>query len=297
MSVRDFGLLTLICLLWGFNLVLTRAVVLDVPPLFYAALRFAVIALVLMPLLLPVPKQWGRVIAVGMCVGALNFVLLFLALQQGTASSVAIAGQLGLPFTTILSMLFLGEKVGWRRGLGMGLAFAGVVLIAYDPRTFGFSLGVILSALCALIGSIGGILMKRMEPLAPLRMQGWIGLVSVPLPLVLTLTLEHGQWAGVAAFGWPAFLLALLFSVFAVSMFGHGQFYSLWQRYDATLLSPLTLMTPVFAVILGVVLLHERFTAQMWVGAAIALFGVGLVAVRPNLRLPDAAALWRRGGQ
>jgi O-acetylserine/cysteine efflux transporter len=116
------------------------------------------------------------------------------------------------------------------------------------------------------------------------------------LPLLLTLTLEQGQWAGVAAFGWLPFLAALAFSVFAVSMFGHGQFYRLWQRYDATLLSPLTLMTPVFAVVLGVLLLQERFTVQMWIGAGIALFGVGLVAVRPNLRLPEAAVLWRKGG-
>jgi O-acetylserine/cysteine efflux transporter len=43
MSLRDFGLLFLICFVWGVNLVMTRWVVSDfsVPPLFFAAIRFS----------------------------------------------------------------------------------------------------------------------------------------------------------------------------------------------------------------------------------------------------------------
>ena len=52
---RDLLLLVVICLTWAFNNVLSKIVVDDwaIPPLFYAALRFAVVALVMLPWLWP----------------------------------------------------------------------------------------------------------------------------------------------------------------------------------------------------------------------------------------------------
>ena len=293
MTLRDFLLLTLICFVWGVNIVITRFVVIDVPPLFYATLRFALIAVVLLPLLWPAPKQWGHVLAAAMGVGALNFVFLFAALATGTASSVAVALQLGLPFTTILSMLFLNEQVRWRRGLGMAFAFIGVVVLAYDPNGFGLSLGVMFAALAALAGSVGGIVMKRMEEVATFKLQAWVAMASWPVIAPLTFFLEDNQWEAAVTMGWP-FWAALLFSVFLVSIFGHAMFYTLLRRYEATLISPLTLMTPVFAMVLGVTVLQEPVTEQLLIGAGLALFGVGIIAVRPNARLPDIGAFLKR---
>src|ERR1700744_404661 len=55
MSLRDFGLLTLVCLVWASNNIVSKYVVshLGLPPLFYAALRFAVVAIATAPWLLP----------------------------------------------------------------------------------------------------------------------------------------------------------------------------------------------------------------------------------------------------
>ena len=57
MNFRDFALLFAVCLVWGLNIVVTRWVVADagVPPIFFAAVRFAGIALVLAPFLRPLP--------------------------------------------------------------------------------------------------------------------------------------------------------------------------------------------------------------------------------------------------
>jgi O-acetylserine/cysteine efflux transporter len=293
LSLRDFLILCLICFVWGVNIVITRVIVVDVPPLFYAALRFVLIAVVLLPLIWPPPRQLGLVLTAAMGVGALNFVFLFAALATGTASSVAVALQLGLPFTTILSMAFLGERIGWRRGLGMGCAFAGVLILAYDPDGFGLSLGVVFAALAALAGSIGGVVMKRMDEVPTFKLQAWVAMASWPVIVPLTLLFEERQWEAAFAMGWP-FWGALAFSVLCVSIFGHGLFYRLLRRYEATLISPLTLMTPVWAMALGVMVLGEPFTAQLAAGAGMALFGVGLIAVRPNARLPDVGAILKR---
>ena len=290
MNLKDFILLAVICFVWGLNIVVTRWVVFDmgVPPVFFAALRFAGIAMVLIYFLRPVPGDLKTLFAISMCIGAVHFALLFIGLANAEASAASVVGQLGVPFSTLMSMAFLGEVVGWRRGLGIMLAFAGSLLIAVDPTSFTFSYGLVYIAAAAFIGSIGGILMKRMTPISALQMQAWIGLFSfAPLFAFSGLT-ESGGWAAWVGGGWLVWA-ATAFAVLGVSVFGHGGFYYLIKKYDISFLSPLTLMTPVWGVVLSVVLLQETLTLQLVTGAAISLGGVFVIVVRQNKAMPEAA--------
>ncbi|MBC7491631.1 MAG: DMT family transporter, partial [Novosphingobium sp.] len=113
MRLGDLLLLVLICLTWAFNNVLSKIVVdaWAVPPLFYAALRFAVVALAMLPWLWPMPRPAWRIILIALLMGGGNFALLFVGLQTSSPSSAAIVLQLGAPFTILLSVLMLGERV------------------------------------------------------------------------------------------------------------------------------------------------------------------------------------------
>ena len=113
MRVRDFFLLVAVCLIWAFNHVLSKIIVTDwaVPPLFYAALRFAVVAMVMWPWLLPMPRPAWRIVAIALCLGGGSFSLLFVGLQTVSPSEAAIILQLGVPFTMLLSVLVLGERI------------------------------------------------------------------------------------------------------------------------------------------------------------------------------------------
>ncbi len=297
MNFRDFLLLFAVCLVWGLNLVVTRWVVADagVPPIFFAAVRFAGIALLLVPFLRPLPGDLKTLFVISVCIGAAHFALLFIGLAHAKASAVAVVGQLGVPFSTLLSMAFLGETVGWRRALGIMLAFSGTLLIVIDPEGLQFSYGLIYVVISALIGSTGGILMKRMAPISAFRMQAWVGLFSFMPLLALSLVMESGQIGSFAAGGWPVWA-ATIFAVIGVSIFGHGGFYTLIKKYDISLLSPLTLMTPIWGVIFGITLLGEPLTLRLVVGAAISLSGVFVIAVRRNKTHPEAALGRKIGG-
>ncbi|WP_084397908.1 DMT family transporter [Henriciella aquimarina] len=290
MGFRDFLLLFAVCFVWGLNLVVTRWVVADagVPPIFFAGVRFAGIALVLIPFLFPLPKNMGMLAMISMCMGAVHFALLFMGLANAEASAVAVTGQLGVPFSTLMSMAFLGETVGWRRGLGIMLAFAGVVLIAFDPDSFAVSFGLIYVIASALVGAAGGILMKRMAPISALQLQAWLGLFSFAPLLALSFLIEAGQVEAFSGGGWLVWL-ATAFAVLGVSVFGHGAFYTLIKKYEISLLSPLTLMTPIWGVVLAVALLGEPLTMKLVVGAAVSLGGVFVIAVRANKTMPEAA--------
>jgi O-acetylserine/cysteine efflux transporter len=287
MKFKDLLLLLACCLVWGVNLPLTRWAVQDVPPIFYAGLRFLFLGLCLTPFLRPFPKQFGMVFLIAMCIGGIHFALLFLGLQASPASAVAIVGQLGLPIVTILSVIFLQEKVRWRRILGMSLAFVGVIVIIYRPGTFSLEVGLIYVAASALVGAIGTIIMKRIEPMSALGLQAWVGVLSFMPLFVLSAFTETNQISSFVAGGLPIWA-ALAFSVVAVSVFGHSAYYQLLKRYEVTLLAPLTLLTPVVAVVIGIVALNEPISLSLIVGGGITLAGVFLVAMRENKSLsPD----------
>lgn len=289
MKPADFALLVAVCLFWALNLVVTRWTVTvgDVPPIFFAAVRVTLLAIVLSPFLLPAPRQIGMVFLIAMGMAGVHFALLFLGLATSTAGVAAVVGQLGVPFTTILSIMFLGERIGVWRTVGIVLAFAGVMIIVVDPSQFQLTIGILYLVGAAFVGSVANILMKRIDPMPAMRMQAWIGLFSIA-PLMLTsLALEGGHADAYAALDWRVYA-ASIFAVAGVSIFAHGNFYRLLKKYEVTLLSPLTLMTPVMGVALGVSFLGEGVTWNMIIGGTIALAGVGIIGVRRNRRFPEA---------
>src|SRR3954469_14337787 len=195
MSLRDFGLLALVCLVWASNNIVSKYVVshLGSPPLFYAAARFAVVAVATLPWLLPMPRPRGRLIAVALLMGGGNFALIFVGLKYATPSSVAVVSQLGVPITTILSMAMLGERVHWRRALGMALTFSGVITVMWSSTGIQASTGLLYVIASAFASSLGAVMMKQIEGVRPLQFQAWVGFSSFwPLALLSAL-LEPGQ--------------------------------------------------------------------------------------------------------
>jgi O-acetylserine/cysteine efflux transporter len=283
MALRDFGLLMAMCVVWAVNNIISKYVVsdLDVPPLFYAAARFVIVALALIPFLRPAPRPIWRLVLTAFLMGGGNFGLMFVGLKYSTASTAAVVLQLGMPITLILSVLFLGERIRWRRGLGIALTFAGVLTVMWDPAGFALSTGLMLIAAATLMSGIGVVLTKQIEGMRPITFQAWVGLVSVLPMTLLSAWLEPGQVGAAVAAGWP-FWAALLFSAIVVSVGAHTVYVTLLQKYEANLISALILVTPLATIGLGVAVLHEPFGPRMAIGGALALAGVLIIALRGN---------------
>lgn len=295
MSIRDFAILALVCLVWASNNIVSKYAVsgLDSPPMFYAAARFAVVAIATFPWLFPAPRPLWRLIVIALLMGGGNFALLFIGLKTSTPSAAAVVGQLGVPITTLLSVLMLGERIRWRRGLGIALTLAGVLTVMWSPHGYALSTGLLFVVAAAFSGSLGAVMMKQMEGVKPLQFQAWVGLASfVPLAL-LSAWLEPGQVRAGLDAGWPL-LVAVLYSGAAVSVGAHTLYYWLIQRYEANLISPLTLMTPLATIALGVAITHDPFGPRMALGSAVALAGVLIIALRPNQVAPWLLAIRNR---
>lgn len=283
MALRDFALLVLVCLVWAANNIVSKFVVsyMDIPPLFYAAVRFAIVAVAVFPWLRPAPRPIWRLLVVALLMGGGNFALMFVGLRTSTPSSVAVVSQVMVPMTTFLSFMLLGERLTRRRLFGIGLTLLGALTVMWDPHGFRIAPGLLFVVGAAFMGSLGAVMLKQMDGLKPLQMQAWVGLSSF-LPLIaLSAWLEPGAAAVAVASGWP-FVAAVLFSGLIVSVVGHTLYYGLIQRYEANLISPLTLMTPLATIGLGVLITHDPFDARMAFGASVAIAGVLIIALRPN---------------
>jgi len=90
-------------LLWGYQFVAIKVGVMEFPPLFFLALRFLAIALLLVPFVKrPVRQQFGPIAAISVFLGGLNFGLFYVGLGLGSGSMSAVAYQLAPPFTVLL---------------------------------------------------------------------------------------------------------------------------------------------------------------------------------------------------
>lgn len=282
MTARSFLWLVGICLVWALNTIVSKIAVSDLglPPLFYATLRSAVVALALLPWLRPLPDRFLFVAATALSVSGGSFALLFIGLTDASPSAAGIVSLTGAPLTVLFAIILLREKVHWRRALGIALTFVGVGIAVASPSGWQSSIGLLFVGASSVVGALGSVGLKRIL-LEPLRMQAWAGAVSAIVLLPLSLALEHGQVAAIGAQPWGA-LGAILFSGLVVSVGAHTLYFRLLAEHDVNLIAPLTLMTPVFTVLLGVSLTGDQVGPTLVAGALVAAAGVLVIVLRPG---------------
>ena len=280
-------LILLICLAWGFNFVVAKFGVVEVSPMMLTGSRVALLSLALIPFLKIVPGQMWRIFVVAMTMGGIHFALMFAALDiSDTVSVVAIGVQLNVPFATLLSVFILHEAVGWRRWLGMGIAFSGVVLISFDPAVFDSLGGMALVITAAFMAAVGMVTMRQLSGVGVFTLQAWIAIFSWPPMFLLTALIEPHEFAATLNASWLAWS-AILYTAVGASLFGHAAMFYLLQRYEVSLISPITLLAPVIGVFFGVTLWGDELSWRMVVGGIMTLAGVLAIALR---KPPDPAA-------
>ena len=278
MAPQHLALMLLICTIWGFNFVAAKVGVQAMPPLLFTGLRFLILAIVLLPFLQRAHGRMRAVMAIAMFNGAIHFGLMFTSIALTPASVVAIVAQLNVPFATMLSIVFLGEVVRWRRWAGIGMTFLGVLIVSFDPHVFDARTGVLFAAAAALSGAIATIFMRRLTGVGVFQLQAWTAVTTAPLLLLASYSFESGQTAAIVnahVITWSA----LLFTTVGASLIGHNVYYYLLQRYEVSLIAPLSLLSPILGVVFGITVLGEPLSTRIMLGAATAFVGVGILAL------------------
>jgi O-acetylserine/cysteine efflux transporter len=278
-------LVVLVCAAWGFNFTAGAKGMEGFPPLLFMVLRFTGVILLTLPLLhRPPAGQWPRLIAVALCMGGLHFTFLFWALRVSEdVTSIAVLQIMYIPFAVLLALFVLRERTGWRTLAATATAFAGVMVIAFDPLVLRQPAALALILFSAFSQALASVLMRKLSGLTPMSFQGWSAIICLPVMAVGTLLFEENQWLAIQnASGWH--WAALAYTTVVASLVGHGVFYLLVQRHPVPLVMPYMLMMTPMAAGFGVLVWGDSPGPKLWIGGSIILASILFITLRGRAR-------------
>jgi drug/metabolite transporter (DMT)-like permease len=280
------SLLIACCAFWGFQQILIKAIVGEVPPLWQAAMRFCGATVLLFAWC-----AWRRVklferdgtLLPGLLAGALfasEFTCIYLGLRDTAASRLTVFLYTS-PFVVavLLPRIVPAEKLRPVQWVGLLIAFAAVALAFSEgftghstPRQLrGDALGLVAGLLWGMTTLvIRGSKMATASAEKTLFYQ--VGVTAVVAPF-LSLALGESWSLDYSGTAWVSLVLQTVIGAFVS--------YLAWmwmlRHYPATQLSSFTFLAPLFALLFGVVLLGEHLTTQLVV--ALVAVAVGIVLV------------------
>lgn len=280
LGARDLAVAALMNLLWGMNIIAVKMAVTEIPPLTAAFLRQSIVLVVCLSWLRIVPGRMTQLLGLGLLTGAAFFLVINLSMAVATnVSALAIAGQLGVPFSMLLAVIVFKERIHKYRIAGVALSLAGVVILVFDPAVANEMPGIALTALASLIWAGSSLIQRNLKGVPVMTMYAWIGLIGAFLLAPIVLIFEPEGMRAIPhiplkSFGWVAF------SAIGSTLIGHGSMSWLLQRHPVASVTPLTLASPVLSVIFASWFFRTPLTPLMILGGIVALVGVGIVTIR-----------------
>jgi len=254
--------------LWGLTPVATKAALEGFTPEFIGFVRLAVATVLFWlaagrrtPWFLADPWIW----LAGAGLGA-DFLLYNYGVERTAANVAGLVVNIELMSTIVLAVYILGERLSSRRVLGGGVTLAGVLIVTADGLRLSDLTGIEWSvfAVAQRRAQIGGGLFQRLTPI-----------FSVATLVMLPAMLRREAW-GVRGGVLPVVMFAIL------TIFGTNAVYWIYGRaqelIEVSVLSILLCAIPVFAVVLAYIFLNERLTVQSFVGGAVIISGIAVIA-------------------
>ena len=284
----------LLCCIWGSTWMFIKLGLRDLPPLSFAAIRFllatAILSCIVAARRSSLPRtraEWRLIAQTGVLAFALNYGLLFWG-EQHISSGLAALLQATIPaFGLVFAHLHLpGERLTLARLAGVGLGVAGVGVIFSNQLRVSGEMALWGSAaivLGAVFVAYSNVLVKarggHLDPALLAAGQMLCGLV----PLAAYAYAFEGNPVG---YRWtPLAVASLLYLTLVGSVVAFLLFYWLVRHMEVTKTMLIALVTPLFAVLLGLAVLGERLTWRTLAGGALIMSGIGLVVLRRMKKL------------
>ncbi|MEA2637399.1 MAG: hypothetical protein QOE18_456 [Chloroflexota bacterium] len=274
-SRRGLALFIAMCVIWGIPYLLIKVSLDGLGPVDLVFVRFVIGALVLVPIALtrvevrPLLRRWGWIVAYTIVEMGVPWILLSDAeLRISSSLSGLLVSTVPLLGVGIGLLTRSRERYGGRRLLGLVIGLAGVgVLVGFDvsSSTFGAIAEVLGVAICYAIGPL--IISRRLSDLPALGVIAASLLLAALVYAPAAITQPPHAWpsgeviAAVATLGLVCTALAFLL------------FFALIAEVGPVRATVITYVNPAVAVTLGVLLLHEPFTASIAVGFVLILSG------------------------
>lgn len=291
MPARHVAAAVLTAVIWGLNFIAIRASLDVFPPLFLAALRFAVLA-VPVAVLVPrpaVPARW--IVAYGLGFGTLQYVGLYLGMEGGVPAGLAsLVLQASAPFSVVLGALLLREAVTPTKAAGVIVAVLGLGLVGWSRAASGEWAPYLLVVLGGVGWALGNLASRQARAPQPLHFTLWMTVVP-PLPLLAMSLLTEGPReigdalaAARTADAVPAWL-GLAFTIVLGTVVGAAIWNRLMAQHPVSTVAPFSMLVPVTGLLAGWAILDEAPALLELAGGALVIAGV-LAASRSTAAVP-----------
>lgn len=280
-SVVDFLLLAAI---WGSSFLFMRVAVVEFGPLPTAAVRVAVAAIFLLPLLWwrglgpQLRQHWKVIMLVGLLNSGIPFALFSFALLSITTGLSAILNATVPLFGALVAWLWLKDRPTGSRVLGLAVGFLGVAMLAWDKATFRPDASGIAPG-WAVLACLGATICYAFAASATKRYLG-----GLP-PLVTATGSQVGATLGLALpalWLWPAqmpggqaWLAVLVVGVLCTAV-AYILYFRLIEQAGPARALAVTFVVPVFAIFYGMLFLQEPVTGWMLLCGAVIVCGTAL---------------------
>lgn len=271
-------------LLWSTGFIFSKLGQAYVEPFTFMTLRFAIasIAIILISVLWRAPwprtfSEYRDAVVVGLLLHGIYLGGVFLAISLGTGAGItSVITGLQPILTAAFAIPFLGERLSARQTFGLGLGFAGLVLVVWTGQGAGPWTGIAAS-LAALIGiTVATLYQKRFAGSRDIRTSSAIQLIAALIfSSILAFTFETREviWSN-------EFIFALLWLAIPMSV-GTFSLYHLMIRWGAVAkVTSVFYMVPPVVVIESYFLFDETLNLRQGVGILFATLGVAMVTAR-----------------
>jgi drug/metabolite transporter (DMT)-like permease len=293
LDTSAIALVLLLCLTWGFNQVVIKLLLPDIPPLTQAALRsFGGLLVIVIVARLRGVRLLARdgTLRAGLFAGVLfgiEFIFMYRGLVWTTASRAVVFLYTAPFFVAFGSYRFLGERLSGMQWTGLALSFAGVALAIGVPQPNVDAKVLLGDVFMIAAGSLWAattliVKVSRLRDAPAEKGLGYQLLISIPI-LVL-----GALFSGESMSRFPGTSATLLMTYQAVWVVGATflLWFGLVKAYSASKLSAFTFFTPLFGVAAGYFILNEPLTAAFGIAAVLVTAGLYLVN-RPAPRATD----------
>ncbi len=287
MKPVDLVIAVTVPVLWGAGFAVAKGSLDEFPPLFLMGMRFTFAALILVWFVRPLWNMAGRLALVTFFGGTLAYGLQFTGLVDLDASTAVLVVQIEVVFAAVMASLFLHDHLTRRQWCAMVTAFAGVALIAGEPRVQAAPLAFLMVVAGGVAWAAGQTMIKTLGPVGGLRLVAWFAAFAGPQMLVASLVVESGQWQAVRQASWSGWVSVAYLAVFMTAM-GYALWFHLIGRYRMNQIVPFILLVPVTSIVGGVFFLGETLSSWIMAGGLLVMASVTFIHLQQP-RLPAAA--------
>ncbi len=293
LDVRLSVAIAAVWLLWGSTYAGMRLAVATMPPFAMASVRFSIAGLILYLICVARGRaavtrdDIARAVVTGSTLLVLGNGITAWTVQYLPTGVNSLLLSLVPIWMAIIAFVWGRERPTRAAIVGKCFGFAGLALLLLQPHGSGsVTLGPALLAVCASIAwAFGSIYQRRAPKVHSLICATALQMLAGGLLLGVQAAL-FGQWRQINLHAISAASLGgFVWLIFFGSLLGYSAYLYTMQAARPALAATYAYVNPIVAVIIGILIFHERFTATEAIAGAIILFGVALMML-PPLREP-----------